>query len=476
MASGLSFKCLLAQRSPGYVAQMASSKPPPNPTAPELATGWTAELAARFRDATAVVILPTLNEEDGLERTLAELRRQRLHAPGRLVEILIIDGGSTDRTLEVAREAGVPAVRQSGRGKGAAVLETMAWAHAQSIPYAVVLDADATYPPDRVLDALDLLEQSADLVVGVRRPVSGPAISFREATHRLGNIGLSYTASLLSRQTIFDLCSGFWGVSTTRFMDLGVEQSYFAIEAEMVLKAVRQRLRIVQIPVEYRERVGTAKLRAVRDGSRILLAILKHGRAPEVRPHLSVTAAPTPAELLSIGLITGSRSAVLACAPSDSAAASLLATVLRRNFPETLVQVESPEVAPTVPLEPPVDVNLPPMVISLAGGGDSGAGARAVAVSIGSRRRQLTIELPSANGQSAVRSSEAGLEPVRSGGWSIARYPPRNARFPSLEVLTSRLSYDRIDQQRAMLSANGFRVIESGRPARASLSKPLGEG
>ncbi|MCI4372837.1 MAG: glycosyltransferase family 2 protein [Thermoplasmata archaeon] len=454
---------------------MAHVQPPTTGPLSAPPTGWTPELTARFRGAVGVVILPTLNEEEGLAHTLAELRRQRLHAPERRVEILIIDGGSTDRTLEVARAAGVPAVRQSGRGKGAAVLETMHWVHANSIPFAVVLDADATYPPDRVLDALDLLEQSADLVVGVRRPVSGPAISFREATHRLGNIGLSYAASLLSRQTIFDLCSGFWGVSTQRFIELGVEQSFFAIEAEMVLKAVRQGLRVVQIPVEYRERVGIAKLHAVRDGSRILLAILKHGRPPIARSQPVNSEIPGPAELLSIGLITGSRAAVLECHPADSAVAARLATVLRRNFPETVVQMDPGPAVPSRVPAPVEDEGPTPMVISLSTAGAPSPGARAVAVSIGSHRRQLTVELPSVD---AHMTSTKVLPPIgsaRSGAWKSSEHSARNARFPSLEVLTSRLSYDPIDQQRAMLSANGFRVVEKARPVGHGSPAPLGE-
>jgi len=419
------------------------------------------------------VILPTLNEEEGLARTLAELQRQRLHGPGRRVEILVIDGGSTDRTLEVAREKGVPALRQVGRGKGAAVVETIDWVHAQGIPHAVVLDADATYPPDRVLDALDLLEQSADLVVGVRRPVRGPPIHFKEMIHRVGNIGLSYTASLLSRRTIFDLCSGFWGVSTERFVSLGLERSYFAIEAEMVLKALRQQLRVVQIPVEYRERVGKAKLHAFRDGSRILLTILRQGLSPYPRSEAPAAETPDLGELLSIGLITGSHGAVLECALSDSAAADRLATVLRRNFPETVVQVE--------PAGPPIEPSLEPatgpapMMISVSTDGSSRSGARAVAVSIRSPRRQLTIELPSAGSPSPSKGNGRSPAAVRSGAWAPVRPGPRGAWFPSLDVLTSRLSYDRIDQQRAMLSANGFRVVERARPRRVGLTESSGE-
>jgi hypothetical protein len=454
---------------------MARSAPASGPAPSAVPPAWPDEVVAQLHGASALVILPTLNEEEGLERTLSELRAQRLVGPDRRVEVLIVDGGSTDRTLDVARAGKTPAVRQQGRGKGAAVLQTIEQAYALGIPYAVVLDADATYPPDRVLDAVDLLAQSADLVVGVRRPVAGPAISARELIHRLGNIGLSYTASAFSRRTIFDLCSGFWGVATERFVALGLEQAAFAIEAELVLEALRHDLRVVQIPVEYRERVGEAKLHAVRDGSRILLTILRHGPTPRRRIPPNPADPQYPGQLLSIGLITGSRRAVLECAPSDSAAATDLARVLRRNFPETVVQVAPKDPPPPPSAAPPDEPGPTPMIVSLSAAGSVDAGARAVAVSIGSFRRQLTIELPPTVPPPGFDGEEHDGGAARSGARAVPRRGSRGNRFPSLEVLTSRLSYDRIDQQRAMLSANGFRVVERGRGSLAALTEPVGE-
>ena len=453
---------------------MTPNSPLSAPASAPPATVWPAELGARFRGARAVVILPTLNEERGLARTLSELSRQRLHAPDRRVEILIVDGGSTDGTLGVAAARGIPAVRQTGRGKGAAVLEAIYWVQSQRIPYAVVLDADSTYPPDRVLDALDLLEQSADLVVGIRRPVPTVPLGPREMVHRLGNIGLSYAASVLSRRTILDICSGFWGVSTDLMVSLNLEQASFAIEAELVLKAIHRQLRVVQIPIDYRDRIGEAKLRAVRDGARILLTILRHGRSHADRATPELAVAPESGELLSIGLITGSRAAVLECASSDSAAASNLATVLRRNFPETVVQVESTEPSVVSGRNPLVAPHPTPMVVSLTSAGSKDAHARAVAVSIGSRRRQLMIELPSALLLDAPEVDESSAT-ARSGGWVVPGRATTHARFPSLEVLTSRLSYDRIDQQRTLLWANGFHAIERERRDLVELTDPVGE-
>src|SRR5579859_4822545 len=234
---------------------------------------------APFRGAHAVVVLPTLNEEEGLARTLSDLPIARFDDRGQKVRVLVVDGGSTDGTLEVARAAGVPVLKQSSRGKGGAMLEAVAWVHRLGIPFVVALDADARYPPDRILPALDLLRGGTDLVIGVRRPVWGPPSDFKDLIHRVGNVALSYTASFLSRRSILDLCSGFWGVSTERFMQLGLTHSSFAIEAELVLKSVRRGYTVHQIPVDYRERVGQPKLRAVRDGSQILRTVLRHARS-----------------------------------------------------------------------------------------------------------------------------------------------------------------------------------------------------
>jgi hypothetical protein len=114
------------------------------------------------------------------------------------------------------------------------------------------------------------------------------------------------------------------------------------------------------------------------------------------------------------------------------------------------------------------------MVVSLTSAGSKDAHARAVAVSIGSRRRQLMIELPSALLLDAPEVDESSAT-ARSGGWVVPGRATTHARFPSLEVLTSRLSYDRIDQQRTLLWANGFHAIERERRDLVELTDPVGE-
>jgi dolichol-phosphate mannosyltransferase len=427
----------------------------------------------RFRGAFAVVILPTLNEEAGLERTLSELPFDHFDEPGRRVVPLVIDGGSTDRTIEVARAWNIPVLGQTSRGKGGAMLEAIAWVHRQGIPYVIVLDADATYPPDRIVPALDLLGGGTDLVVGVRRPTWGPPREWKDLIHRIGNLLMSYASSVLSRRAILDLCSGFWGVSTDRFMELGLGEGTFAIEAELVLKSIRRGYSMVQIPVDYRERLGNPKLEAVRDGGPILMTIFEYARPapPSLSPSPSPSAAIAPweSDLLSIGLTLGIRGAVVRCAPSERVEASRLAQFLQRNLPDTRIAV-SPSTgrasldgsvsAPGFPArESDMDPTPSPFVVSLPSSGVDPGKARVITVSIHSHRRSLTIELPS-RAPTPVPDPPTARLWSRAGGWMGETVHRSRESFPSLLVVTTRLNFQPDRQQQTLLSANGFRVVE----------------
>lgn len=446
-------------------------------------------MEAGFRGALAVVILPTLNEEEGLARTLGELPFERFDEPGHRVQTLVIDGGSTDSTLEVARRWEIPVLHQTSRGKGGAMLEAIAWVHRLGIPFVVVLDADATYSPDRILPALELLRGGTDLVIGVRRPVWGPPSDLKDLVHRVGNLAMSYGASLLTRRPILDLCSGFWAVSTERFMELRVNQASFSVEAELVLKSIRSGLSIHQIPVDFRERVGQAKLRALRDGSRIIATILRQSRgsAPPgaTRPVSRPVTVSWGRDLLSIGLALGLSGAVLDCGPSGAPEARRIAQYLRRSLPETRVRVDtgipansaamihSPARAGTpgylaTPPRSPLRVSLPAI-----GPDTSSRLDRPATVSIRSRERNMTIELPAETSLPLPGASPSIWS--RSGAVQYSGTRPAGLS-PSLLILSSRLNFHRDHQQATLLSANGFRFHEHPRnPEKATIPAPLPE-
>ncbi|MCI4366190.1 MAG: glycosyltransferase family 2 protein, partial [Thermoplasmata archaeon] len=280
----------------------------------------------------SLVILPTLNEEAGLAATLDDLERVR-DFPGPSPAVLVVDGRSTDRTTEVARLRGVPVLRQTGRGKGAAIREALQWARNRGFGTVAVLDADGTYPCDRLPTLFQLLEDGAEVVIGVRRPSRPAHATARDLVHRIGNGALNVCAAHLSGGPILDVCSGFWGTHVDVAESLHLESDGFEVESELFVKSFRRGLRVVQIPVEYRERIGEAKLHAARDGARIFLSIVRNSRdvsrvtgtylLPIHRRDLPVSPAPgTLRTLVSVVRAMEASSVIVFSAPSRSAEAA----------------------------------------------------------------------------------------------------------------------------------------------------------
>ena len=263
-----------------------------------------------IRGCDVAIVLPTLNEQDGLVRTLADIPYDALLTTGRRVVRVVIDGGSTDRTVEVAREHGLHVLRQTTPGKGAAIREALTWLAGEQVQYAVILDADFTYPGTAVPAVVELLEAGSQLVVGVREPDTSPKEDLRELVHRIGNRLLNIAASQLSGLPFLDLCSGFWGVDLEAMEPLQLASTGFEIEAELFTKAYRAGYAVTQIPISYRERIGTAKLHAIRDGAKILLTSIRYGR----RDLRSAFSSPSPSQfrdLLTLAMIAGGKEFVV---------------------------------------------------------------------------------------------------------------------------------------------------------------------
>ena len=263
----------------------------------------------------ALVLLPTLNEAEGLEATLAELERV-VRFPTRIrPSVLVVDARSTDGTLEVAARHGVDVLQQTGTGKGAAIREGLAWAADHGYGAVGVLDADGTYPPDRLPALFGLLDLNAEVVLGVRRPDHPASTTPRDLVHRLGNGGLNLAAAKLASGPILDVCTGFWGVRTEIVPGLALQSDGFEIESELFVKSFRAGLHVVQMPVEYRQRIGEAKLHAARDGARIFLSIVRHARSSVPLPPRGVHGAPPERSSPSESLVRDVASILVALGP-----------------------------------------------------------------------------------------------------------------------------------------------------------------
>jgi dolichol-phosphate hexosyltransferase len=245
-----------------------------------------------------VILLPTLNEEEGVSATIADLPLADVRALGFEPKVLVVDGHSTDATVAVAESAGATVITQRGKGKGAAVREGMDWAVARGVPYVVVLDADHTYTGSALTAMATLLDAGSDMVIGVRRPDRHALSTIRGLVHRLGNAGLNFLAGYLSGGPVLDVCSGLWGIRTSILAEMSLVSEGFDIEAEAFVKGFRLGLAISQLPVTYRDRIGTAKLHAFADGSRILLSILRYSTRLDPYPKGRPTTAPVTPDVL----------------------------------------------------------------------------------------------------------------------------------------------------------------------------------
>jgi len=205
------------------------------------------------------IIIPTLNEERGIGLVIDELLAIGYR------NILVVDGYSKDRTVEIARSRGVNVIYQRGVGKAGAIVTAI---ESVSTPYMLVMDGDYTYDPRDVERLLKYADES-DEVIGYR--VNRENIPL---LHRVGNWIISIAFSIMFGKRIRDPCSGMYLLRTEVAKRLEIASGGFDVEVE-IAGQVASLGRIVEVPVSYRRRVGEGKLKAWRDGFRILMTAVK---------------------------------------------------------------------------------------------------------------------------------------------------------------------------------------------------------
>jgi dolichol-phosphate hexosyltransferase len=245
-----------------------------------------------------VVMIPALNEEGSIGSVIDDIPREELMQRGLEVRVVVVDGKSTDRTLEIAREKGAYILVQKGRGKGVAVREAIALCDPQEVvpevlalrgglcshfsdlaamldaKYLIMLDADGTYPPRFILDTVTALENGADVVMGSRFLGEIREGSMTHLNH-FGNIVLSNLASMLYQKPCSDLCTGMWGFSGQALRMLELNSKHFELEAELFAESAKKGLRITEIPITYLPRAGETKLVPLKAGFAIMNKLLE---------------------------------------------------------------------------------------------------------------------------------------------------------------------------------------------------------
>ena len=218
------------------------------------------------------VIIPVLNEEQSIGKVIAAIPRD-LSA-----NIIVVDNGSTDTTAAVAAEAGARVVAEPEKGYGSACLRGMAELRNPDI--VVFLDGDySDYPEEMPLLIDPIASGQADFVIGSR--ILGKRT--KDAIPRIavfGNRVISWTLRVLYGYHTTDL-GPFRAIRYTALRDLHMQDRTWGWTIEMQIKAARAKLRILEVPVSYRKRIGQAKITgtfwgAIKAGIKIFWTIFKY--------------------------------------------------------------------------------------------------------------------------------------------------------------------------------------------------------
>jgi glycosyltransferase involved in cell wall biosynthesis len=256
-----------------------------------------AEPEADPAPARIAVAIPCYNEAAAIATVVAQFRAALPDA-----EIVVYDNNSTDGTGDIARGLGVRVVPVPPQGKGHAV--RTAFADLSEVDVIVLTDGDGTYPALAASRLIaPLLVGAADMAVGARQPT--PGAGAMTLTRGLGNKLIRAAFWLLIGPGTTDLLSGYRAFNQRFRTTVQLRSAGFEIETELASEAVARKLKAVEIPIPYHPRItGTeSKLRAFRDGRRILVTIVS--QSLRLRPHRMLLAWLLPCSVLALTIHWG---------------------------------------------------------------------------------------------------------------------------------------------------------------------------
>jgi len=201
-------------------------------------------------DLKIVVIIPALNEEAAIGRVVREI-------PPLASKIIVVDNGSSDRTAERAREAGAHVVHEERKGYGYACLRGMA--EVGDADVIVFLDGDySDFPEEMGLLLEPIAADQADLVIGSR--IRGRRERGALLPHSfLANILFSFALRLLCGLKVTDI-GPFRAIKSDQLFSLNMQEGTYGWTLEMMINAAKRKLRVMEVPVSYRKRIGHSKV------------------------------------------------------------------------------------------------------------------------------------------------------------------------------------------------------------------------
>ena len=222
------------------------------------------------------VIIPALNEEDAIAKVIGDI-------PTDIVEeIIVVDNGSSDNTMQVAATAGATVLSEQLRGYGAACLKGINYVKesAPDTEIIVFLDADYSDHPEELATVIEpILRDDIDMVIGSR------ALGEREKgsltpVQAFGNWLSTKLLGLIYNARFTDL-GPFRSIKFDKLLSLNMQDKNYGWTVEMQVKAAKKKLSFTEVPVKYRHRIGKSKVSGTIKGSilaghKILYTIFKN--------------------------------------------------------------------------------------------------------------------------------------------------------------------------------------------------------
>lgn len=207
------------------------------------------------------VIIPAYNEEKSIGKVIKDI-------PKSVTEVVVVNNNSTDNTEKEAEQAGATVLSEQRKGYGYACLKGMDYISKQSIKPDIIvfLDGDYSDYPDQLTEVVaPIINQNVDLVIGTRNTSERQKRSMTPQ-QVFGNWLATTLMRIFFKSTFTDL-GPFRAIKYQKLLDLNMEDKTYGWTVEMQLKALKQKLSYTEVPVKYRERIGTSKVSGTVKGS-----------------------------------------------------------------------------------------------------------------------------------------------------------------------------------------------------------------
>lgn len=216
------------------------------------------------------IVVPALNEEKNLGSLLFKLNTLGYF------DVVVIDGKSNDRTIEIAKRYGAKVILQNGYGKGDAIKQLLN-DNFMDVDALVMMDADGSMDPKEIPYFINSLKSGADIVKGSRFLEGGYTYDMT-ILRRIGNTIFVSLVNLLHSTKYSDLCYGFIAFNrrSVKLIAPLLKSQNFEIETEILLKAKMLGLKVKEIPsTEFERKNGKSNLKSFRDGIKIIQMIFQ---------------------------------------------------------------------------------------------------------------------------------------------------------------------------------------------------------